>query len=115
MDLVGPLPKSGRGHEHILVIVDYATRYPEAVSLRKATLKVIANELFLLSSRVGSSSLSLLHGRRENWSCELQSETTRKKENNSNLSHQPPEEMGWKPGPTGGLCAHRTRGCGHQP
>lgn len=25
MDLVGPLPKSARGHEHILVIVDYAT------------------------------------------------------------------------------------------
>ncbi|KAL0148578.1 hypothetical protein M9458_056125 [Cirrhinus mrigala] len=53
MDLVGPLPKSARGHEHILVIVDYATRYPEAVSLRKATAKNIARELFLLFSRVG--------------------------------------------------------------
>ncbi len=53
MDLVGPLPKSARGHEHILVIVDYATRYPEAVPLRKATAKAIAQELFLLSSRVG--------------------------------------------------------------
>lgn len=29
MDLVGPLPKSAWGHEHILVIVDYATRYPK--------------------------------------------------------------------------------------
>nr|XP_040038942.1 uncharacterized protein LOC120822984 [Gasterosteus aculeatus aculeatus] len=53
MDLVGPLPKSARGHEHILVIVDYATRYPEAVPLRKATAKAIAKELFLLYSRVG--------------------------------------------------------------
>ncbi len=53
MDLVGPLPKSARGHEHILVIVDYATRYPEAIPLRKATAKTIAQELFLLSSRVG--------------------------------------------------------------
>ncbi|KAL0194996.1 hypothetical protein M9458_008568, partial [Cirrhinus mrigala] len=53
MDLVGPLPKSARGHEHILVIVDYATRYPEAVPLRKATAKNIARELFLLFSRVG--------------------------------------------------------------
>ncbi len=53
MDLVGPLPKSARGHEHILVIVDYATRYPEAIPLRKATSKAIAQELFLLSSRVG--------------------------------------------------------------
>ncbi len=35
MDPIGPLPKSARGHEHILVIVDYATRYPEAVPLRK--------------------------------------------------------------------------------
>uniref|UniRef100_A0A9J8C7I0 Gypsy retrotransposon integrase-like protein 1 n=1 Tax=Cyprinus carpio carpio TaxID=630221 RepID=A0A9J8C7I0_CYPCA len=53
MDLVGPLPKSARGHEHILVIVDYATRYPEAIPLRKATTKAIAQELFLLCSRVG--------------------------------------------------------------
>ncbi|KAI2652491.1 Retrovirus-related Pol polyprotein [Labeo rohita] len=53
MDLVGPLPTSARGHEHILVVVDYATRYPEAVPLRKATAKNIAWELFLLFSRVG--------------------------------------------------------------
>lgn len=53
MDLVGPLPKSAWGHEHILVIVDYATRYPEAIPLRKATAKAIAQELFLLCSRVG--------------------------------------------------------------
>ncbi len=53
MDLVGPLPKSARGHEHILVIVDYAIRYPEAVPLRKAMAKNIAHELFLFFSRVG--------------------------------------------------------------
>uniref|UniRef100_A0A9J8ATQ4 Gypsy retrotransposon integrase-like protein 1 n=1 Tax=Cyprinus carpio carpio TaxID=630221 RepID=A0A9J8ATQ4_CYPCA len=53
MDLVGPLPKSARGHKHILVIVDYATRYPEAIPLRKATTKAIAQELFTLFSRVG--------------------------------------------------------------
>ncbi len=47
------LPKSARGHEHILMIVDYATRYPEAIPLRKATSKAIAQELFLLCSRVG--------------------------------------------------------------
>ncbi|KAL1281507.1 hypothetical protein QQF64_000310 [Cirrhinus molitorella] len=52
MDHVGPLPKSARGHKHILVIVDYATRYPEAIPLRKATSKAIAQELFLLASQV---------------------------------------------------------------
>ncbi|KAL1269051.1 hypothetical protein QQF64_031340 [Cirrhinus molitorella] len=52
MDLIGPLPKSAQGHEHILVIVDYATRYPEAIPLRKATAKNIAQELFLLCTRV---------------------------------------------------------------
>ncbi|KAL0174660.1 hypothetical protein M9458_030628 [Cirrhinus mrigala] len=30
MDIVGPLPRSGRGHEHILVIVDYATRHQQS-------------------------------------------------------------------------------------
>ncbi|KAL1271345.1 hypothetical protein QQF64_030361 [Cirrhinus molitorella] len=49
MDLVGPLPMSARGHKHILVIVNYATPYQEAVPLRKA----IAQEHFLVSSRVG--------------------------------------------------------------
>lgn len=42
MSLAGPLPKSTWGHEYILVLVDYATRYPEVVPLHKATLKNIA-------------------------------------------------------------------------
>ncbi|XP_073793550.1 uncharacterized protein [Danio rerio] len=53
LDLIGPLPKSARGHKHILVILDYATRYPEAIPLRKATYNAIAKELFLLCGRVG--------------------------------------------------------------
>lgn len=53
LDIVGPLPKSARGHQYILVLVDYATRYPEAIPLRKANAKQIAKELFLFSSRVG--------------------------------------------------------------
>ena len=53
MDVVGPLPKSGRGHKYILVIVDYATRYPEAIPLRAATAKAVAHELLTLFSRVG--------------------------------------------------------------
>lgn len=53
MDLVGPLSKSAHGHEQILVIVDYVTKYPEALSLRKATAKAIAKELFMLFTLVG--------------------------------------------------------------
>ena len=53
LDIVGPLPKSSRGHRYILVIVDYATRYPEAIPLRVANAKAVAKELFLLFSRVG--------------------------------------------------------------
>lgn len=53
MDLLGPLPKSAQGHEFTLVMVDYTTRYPEAISRQKATLKNITCELILLFSLVG--------------------------------------------------------------
>lgn len=53
MDLVGPLPKSARGHQYILVVLDYATRYPEAIPLRTMASKGIARELMLMFSRVG--------------------------------------------------------------
>lgn len=39
MSLVGPLSNSTCGHEYILVIVDYATRYPEAIPLCNAMSK----------------------------------------------------------------------------
>ena len=39
LDIVGPLPKTSRGHRYVLVMVDYATCYPEAVPLRAATAK----------------------------------------------------------------------------
>ena len=53
MDIVGPLPKSARGHRYILVILDYATKFPEAIPLRAATSKAVAHELFMLFSKVG--------------------------------------------------------------
>jgi transposase InsO family protein len=51
-DLVGPLVKTVRGHQYILVIVDYATWYPEAILLCMAAAKGIAQELFHLFSWV---------------------------------------------------------------
>ncbi|XP_075762946.1 uncharacterized protein LOC142819454 [Pelodiscus sinensis] len=53
MDVVGPLDKSKAGHQYILVILDYATRYPEAVPLRNTYATTIATELMKLFSRVG--------------------------------------------------------------
>lgn len=53
MDLVGPLERTQSGHKYILVICDYATRYPEAFPLRKIAARPIAQALLQLFSRVG--------------------------------------------------------------
>ncbi len=50
MDIVGPLPRSNSGKRYILVICDYATRYPEAIPLKSIDAPHIAEQLF---SRVG--------------------------------------------------------------
>ncbi|KAI5609477.1 hypothetical protein C0J50_9479 [Silurus asotus] len=53
MDIVGPLEKSSTGYQYILVISDYATRYPEAFPLRSITTPKIINALIQLFSCVG--------------------------------------------------------------
>ena len=53
MDVVGPLPHSRRGHQYILVVCDYATRYPEAMALRKVDAGYVADQLIQLFARVG--------------------------------------------------------------
>ncbi|XP_053873204.1 uncharacterized protein LOC128831095, partial [Malaclemys terrapin pileata] len=53
MDLVGPLPKSSAGFQYILVMMDYATRFPEAVPLRNISARTIAMELVKIFARVG--------------------------------------------------------------
>ncbi|XP_039350382.1 uncharacterized protein LOC120374581 [Mauremys reevesii] len=53
MDLVGPLPKSSAGFQYILVIMDYATRFPEAIPLRTITARTITAELVKVFARVG--------------------------------------------------------------
>ena len=52
MDVVGPLERSRAGHRYILVICDYATRYPEAFPLRNTKARQVANCLIQLFSRV---------------------------------------------------------------
>lgn len=53
MDLIGPFHQSARGHRFVLVLVDYATRYPEAVPLSTISAKSVAQALFQVISRVG--------------------------------------------------------------
>jgi len=53
MDIVGPLPRSRQGHRYILVMCDYATRYPEAVALRSIDAEHVAEELVKVFARVG--------------------------------------------------------------
>ena len=50
MDIVGPLPRSRKGHRYILVVCDYATWYPEALPLRSIDAEHVAEELVTLFS-----------------------------------------------------------------
>lgn len=61
MDLATPLLKSAGGHTHILMIIDYTTRYPEAMPLRSILAKVLARELLAILSRVGFPSAILTY------------------------------------------------------
>ena len=53
MDLVGPLPRSKNGNRFILIICDYATRYPEAIPLPSTEGPRIVKELLKIFTRVG--------------------------------------------------------------
>lgn len=53
IDLVGPLTKSSRGHQYILVVLDYTTQYVEAVPLCNTLAKTIAKEWILMFSLLG--------------------------------------------------------------
>ena len=53
IDIVGPLKKSERGYLYILTVVDFATRWPEAVPLKETTTEHVAEALISIFSRVG--------------------------------------------------------------
>ncbi len=53
MDVVGPVERSCSGNRFMLVITDYATRYPEVFPLRSGKAKSVATSLVQLFSRVG--------------------------------------------------------------
>ena len=45
VDCVGPLPKTRSGNQYLLTIMCAATRYPEAIPLRRITTKVVVSAL----------------------------------------------------------------------
>ena len=53
MDIVGPLPRSRRGHRYILAVCNYATRYPEALPLCSIHAEHVDEELVTLFLQVG--------------------------------------------------------------
>jgi len=54
VDIVGPIfPVSDRGNRYLLTLVDYATRYPEAVALKNVETKTLAEALVSIFARVG--------------------------------------------------------------
>ena len=54
VDIVGPIePRSERKSRYILTMIDYATRYPEAVALPGIETERVAEALVEMFSRVG--------------------------------------------------------------
>ena len=54
VDLIGPIdPPNEAGHRYILTLVDYATRYPEAVPLKRIDAETVAEALVDIYSRLG--------------------------------------------------------------
>ena len=51
MYVLGPLPRSRSGNRFILVICDYATRYPEGIPLKSIDAEHVAEALVTLFSR----------------------------------------------------------------
>lgn len=54
VDIIGPLkPTSHRGNRYILTMVDFATRYPDAVALPSVDSATVAEGLIEMFSRIG--------------------------------------------------------------
>ena len=61
VDIVGPIePRSDKKSRYILTMIDYATRYPEAVALPSIETERVAEALIAMFSRVGIPSEMLI-------------------------------------------------------
>lgn len=54
VDIIGPIcPATSRGNRFALTLVDYATRYPEAVALKNIETETVAEAMVSMFSRLG--------------------------------------------------------------
>uniref|UniRef100_A0A1X7TES2 Integrase catalytic domain-containing protein n=1 Tax=Amphimedon queenslandica TaxID=400682 RepID=A0A1X7TES2_AMPQE len=53
MDIVGPLPRCRKGNRYILVVCDYATRFPEAIPMKNIYAETVAEELMEIFAKYG--------------------------------------------------------------
>ena len=61
VDIVGPIePRSGKKSRYILTMIDYATRFPEAVALPSIETERVAEAMIAMFSRVGIPSEMLI-------------------------------------------------------
>ncbi|GFO34791.1 gypsy retrotransposon integrase-like protein 1 [Plakobranchus ocellatus] len=51
--IVGPLPMTRNKNQYILTLMDCGTRWPECSALRQITSSAVANELFIMFTRLG--------------------------------------------------------------
>lgn len=52
-DLVGPFPKSPKGHQYLLVVTDHFSKWVELFPLRKLTARAVLDKLMEVFSRFG--------------------------------------------------------------
>ena len=53
MDMIGPLNRSKNGNKYVLVLCDYATRYPEAVPLKNVDAETTSEAIAEAFTRFG--------------------------------------------------------------
>jgi hypothetical protein len=77
IDLIGPIkPITERGHRYILTIVDFATRYPEAIALKSIETEQVAEALMSVFCRLGFPK-EILSDRGSQFTSELMNEVSR--------------------------------------
>lgn len=53
MDFIGPFPRTTQGARYVVVTMDYASRYPEAIPLPSLNCGSVARSLMKFFAQVG--------------------------------------------------------------